>query len=68
MPEGRGIFPGLSVIDNLRLGATPRRVSRTEIERDVVDAAGAHSQRDFGAVGPTPRTMPRRCISSTTTS
>ncbi|HEX3452358.1 MAG TPA: ABC transporter ATP-binding protein [Solirubrobacteraceae bacterium] len=25
VPEGRKIFPGLSVIDNLRLGATPRR-------------------------------------------
>jgi branched-chain amino acid transport system ATP-binding protein len=35
VPEGRRIFPGLSVLDNLRLGATPRRASRTEIDRDV---------------------------------
>lgn len=27
VPEGRGIFPGLSVEDNLRLGAIPRRAS-----------------------------------------
>ncbi len=33
VPEGRHIFPGLSVMDNLLLGATPRRhPSRTEIE------------------------------------
>ena len=38
VPEGRRIFPGLSVIDNLRLGATPRRAGRAEIERDVEDA------------------------------
>ncbi|HYZ15913.1 MAG TPA: ABC transporter ATP-binding protein [Candidatus Acidoferrum sp.] len=35
VPEGRKIFPGLTVIDNLRLGATPRRATRTEIERDI---------------------------------
>ncbi len=35
VPEGRKIFPGLSVIDNLRLGATPRRASRAEVQRDV---------------------------------
>jgi branched-chain amino acid transport system ATP-binding protein len=35
VPEGRRIFPGLSVIDNLRLGATARRAGRTETERDV---------------------------------
>ena len=35
VPEGRRIFPGLSVIDNLRLGATPRRAGRAEVERDV---------------------------------
>ena len=35
VPEGRRIFPGLSVIDNLRLGATPRRASRAAIERDL---------------------------------
>jgi branched-chain amino acid transport system ATP-binding protein len=33
VPEGRHIFPGLTVMDNLLLGATPRRKpSRTEIE------------------------------------
>lgn len=37
VPEGRRIFPGLTVADNLRLGATPRRVRRAEIERDAED-------------------------------
>jgi branched-chain amino acid transport system ATP-binding protein len=35
VPEGRKIFPGLSVLDNLRLGATPRRASRATIDHDV---------------------------------
>ena len=35
VPEGRRIFPGLSVLDNLRLGATARRASRAETQRDV---------------------------------
>jgi branched-chain amino acid transport system ATP-binding protein len=35
VPEGRRIFPGLSVVDNIRLGATPRRATRASIERDV---------------------------------
>jgi branched-chain amino acid transport system ATP-binding protein len=35
VPEGRRIFPGLTVIDNLRLGATPRRAKRTEIDADL---------------------------------
>ncbi|HEY0615359.1 MAG TPA: ABC transporter ATP-binding protein [Candidatus Elarobacter sp.] len=35
VPEGRRIFPGLSVLDNLRLGATARRAGRAEIERDT---------------------------------
>jgi branched-chain amino acid transport system ATP-binding protein len=35
VPEGRKIFPGLTVLDNLRLGATPRHARRTEIDRDV---------------------------------
>ncbi|HTJ26067.1 MAG TPA: ABC transporter ATP-binding protein [Candidatus Limnocylindria bacterium] len=38
VPEGRKIFPGLTVLDNLRLGATPRRASRAEIEGDVESA------------------------------
>jgi branched-chain amino acid transport system ATP-binding protein len=40
VPEGRRIFPGLSVIDNLRLGATARRARRAEIDADVDDALG----------------------------
>jgi branched-chain amino acid transport system ATP-binding protein len=35
VPEGRRIFPGLTVADNLRLGATPRRARRAAIERDA---------------------------------
>jgi branched-chain amino acid transport system ATP-binding protein len=33
-PEGRGIFPGMSVRENLEMGAYTRRV-RTEIEEDM---------------------------------
>jgi len=40
VPEGRRIFPGLSVIDNLRLGATARRARRAEIDADVDEALG----------------------------
>ncbi len=40
VPEGRRIFPGLTVIDNLRLGATARRARRAEIDADVDDALG----------------------------
>jgi len=36
VPEGRHIFPGLSVLDNLMLGATPRgRTSRGKIRKDL---------------------------------
>ncbi len=36
VPEGRKIFPGLSVVDNLRLGATPRqRAGRAQTDADV---------------------------------
>ena len=35
VPEGRRIFPGLTTLDNLRLGATARRAGRAEIERDI---------------------------------
>jgi len=35
VPEGRKIFPGLTVIDNLRLGATARKVTRAELQRDL---------------------------------
>jgi branched-chain amino acid transport system ATP-binding protein len=38
VPEGRRIFAGLSVIDNLRLGATARRARRAEIDADVDEA------------------------------
>ncbi len=36
VPEGRRIFPGLSVLDNLMLGATPRKgASKAEIQRSL---------------------------------
>jgi len=36
VPEGRRVFAGLSVMDNLMLGATPRKgASKTEIQRDL---------------------------------
>ena len=36
VPEGRHIFPGLSVMDNLMLGATPRKgASRVDIQNDL---------------------------------
>ncbi len=35
VPEGRHIFPGLTVMDNLMLGATPRKkASKADLERD----------------------------------
>jgi len=40
VPEGRKIFPGLTVTDNIRLGATPRRASRAEIDRDAEEITG----------------------------
>ena len=36
VPEGRRIFPGLSVLDNLMLGATPRKnPSKADLDRDL---------------------------------
>ncbi|HEX9016853.1 MAG TPA: ABC transporter ATP-binding protein [Chloroflexota bacterium] len=36
VPEGRHIFPGLTVMDNLMLGTTPRKgVSKAEIDSDL---------------------------------
>ena len=36
VPEGRHIFPGLTVMDNLMLGTTPRKgASKTEIQKDL---------------------------------
>lgn len=36
VPEGRHIFPGLTVMDNLMLGATPRKnPSKADLDRDV---------------------------------
>ena len=36
VPEGRRIFPGLSVMDNLMLGATPRKnPSKAELDQDL---------------------------------
>jgi branched-chain amino acid transport system ATP-binding protein len=40
VPEGRRIFPGLSVLDNMRLGATARRAPAAQIERDVEEVLG----------------------------
>jgi branched-chain amino acid transport system ATP-binding protein len=39
VPEGRRIFPGLTVADNIRLGATPRRATRVAIERDAKEVS-----------------------------
>ena len=45
VPEGRRIFPGLTVTDNLMLGATPRkRASKEEIQRDLVRVFGIFPQ------------------------
>ncbi len=45
VPEGRRIFPGLTVTDNLMLGATPRkRVSKEEIQRDLARVFGIFPQ------------------------
>ena len=36
VPEGRHIFPGLTVLDNLMLGTTPRKgASKVEIQKDL---------------------------------
>src|SRR5512138_2133524 len=36
VPEGRRIFPGLTVLDNLMLGTTPRKSPpKAEIDRDL---------------------------------
>jgi len=36
VPEGRRIFPGLTVMDNLMLGATPRKnAAKADLERDL---------------------------------
>lgn len=34
-PEGRRIFPGLTVLENLRLGATPCRRTRQALDADI---------------------------------
>ena len=45
VPEGRRIFPGLTVTDNLVLGATPRKqVSKEEIQRDLARVFGIFPQ------------------------
>jgi branched-chain amino acid transport system ATP-binding protein len=40
VPEGRGLFPGLSVLDNLRLGGYARRLAGRQLARRVERAAG----------------------------
>jgi branched-chain amino acid transport system ATP-binding protein len=45
VPEGRRIFPGLTVTDNLMLGATPRKgASKEEIQRDLAHVFGIFPQ------------------------
>jgi len=45
VPEGRCIFPGLTVTDNLMLGATPRkRASKEEIQGDLARVFGIFPQ------------------------
>ncbi|GAC1405783.1 MAG: ABC transporter ATP-binding protein [Candidatus Velthaea sp.] len=38
VPEGRKIFPGLTVLDNIHLGATPRKATRAQLASDVDEA------------------------------
>jgi branched-chain amino acid transport system ATP-binding protein len=40
VPEGRGLFPGLSVLDNLRMGGYARRLAGRQLARFVDQAAG----------------------------
>ena len=45
VPEGRHIFPGLTVLDNLMLGTTPRKqASQNDIERDLDRVYGIFPQ------------------------
>jgi branched-chain amino acid transport system ATP-binding protein len=45
VPEGRHIFPGLTVLDNLMLGTTPRKqASQNDIERDLERVYGIFPQ------------------------
>ena len=45
VPEGRRIFPGLTVTDNLLLGATSnKRASKEEIQRDLAHVFGIFPQ------------------------
>jgi branched-chain amino acid transport system ATP-binding protein len=37
VPEGRRIFPGLSVRENIMLGASNRRIARAEMARDTAE-------------------------------
>ena len=45
VPEGRRIFPGLTVLDNLMLGATPRKnASETDVQKDLDRVYGIFPQ------------------------
>ena len=45
VPEGRRIFPGLTVMDNLMLGATPRKhASQNDIQKDLDRVYGIFPQ------------------------
>lgn len=49
VPEGRRIFPGLTVMDNLMLGTTPRkRASQDDVQKDLDCVLGIFPQlREF---------------------
>ena len=40
VPEGRRVFPGLTVVDNLRLGAVPTRAPKAAVDAGVEAAFG----------------------------
>ncbi|MFX5100747.1 ABC transporter ATP-binding protein, partial [Acinetobacter baumannii] len=40
VPEGRKIFPGLTVRENLTLGATSRKIPMNVVNRDIEEVTG----------------------------
>src|SRR5438128_10170256 len=51
IPEGRGIFPNLSVLDNLWLATHAGRVDRAEVERRAFDTFPRLRERRHLAAG-----------------